>query len=403
MSNPTENGTDRYTQDDRVTGAGDEFVSEPAAGGGTVIVKKKGSTGIKIVMLVMATVMVLAVGLFALGAMRKAKTPVAPAPVAAAPAPAAAAPAPQPAALPADPNALPATALPSGQPVAAVNPAAVHGATDPLTGLPITQAPAAGTPPVTPTDLGPSATDPATGLPLAAAVDPATGLPAAPAPGAPAPVAQAPGAPAPAPVVQAPIQSPSPAPATAMDPANNEGTSAIAQVRNDIMAGLDKIQASMTSMDQRVTTRMDDFDRRLASLEGRPAGSLPKHVSSSQSVDSTPRVHHSKPRTRMLARSQPRINRYSPRIISSPSNRVEIITRADAPVQQMAIMVAPSQQASVSCHISAIQPGRFWIKRDDGSFVTFGVDDRAPNGGRITRVDPEAGVYVDGARWDCAR
>lgn len=398
MANDRTEGPDsaQYSQDDRPSGERSAFASEPAS-----VPKKKGMGN-----LILLGVGVLFVGFVALVGwkMLATKAPVARAPVSASATPAATAPA---ATAPTD--ATPANADPIGpttDPLAPVDPAS--SGLDPATGLPLNAAP----------DLGGAQTapdiDPATGLPVAApatapvvdptvapaAVDPNAALPNG---GAPVAVVPNPSAANTTPVaITAPAAQPSPsvtqpvatpvevAPAAA--PSASDGA-AFAQVRTDILGALDRFQESLTSLDKRVSGRMDEFERRLSALEGSPRTSAPAQASTKPAV------------RRAVVRAKPR-NKPPVRVAShvavrpsAPANRVEIITHADAPAAPQ-VIAAPVVSRPSGCSIASIQPGRFWVRSDDGSFSTYGVDDRI-GGGRVTRVDPDAGVFVDGRRWNC--
>src|SRR5690606_20282133 len=73
-------------------------------------------------------------------------------------------------------------------------------------------------------------------------------------------------------------------------------------------------------------------------------------------------------------------------------------TRWDAREASQVAYIQPSHNAPSQCDIQAIVQGRVWIKRPDGSFMSYGEGDSWNNGAIIRAIDPQRGVNVDG-RW----
>lgn len=60
--------------------------------------------------------------------------------------------------------------------------------------------------------------------------------------------------------------------------------------------------------------------------------------------------------------------------------------------------VAPANHNGYT--VKAILPGRAWVQSTDGTTSTYGVGDTLPDGRRISKIDPDAGVIDNhGHRW----
>ncbi len=66
-----------------------------------------------------------------------------------------------------------------------------------------------------------------------------------------------------------------------------------------------------------------------------------------------------------------------------------------------AIVNHNKQPSSPVCRLASIVPGRAWVKQPDGSFVTYGVGDKAPNGANITAISPDSGVTTTSGHLEC--
>lgn len=335
-----------------------EFVSEAAASPSRPS-KKAGSPVVKVIMLVLALALVAGVGFVVWNTFLKAK------PVAT------------------------QTARPSAKPKPPVKPAAVEPA-------PVVEAPASSdlTVPGVVADPGAlpaSAMDPsaAPGAPQfqsATPTDPT--LAAAPTPSAtpsPADLSAMMGPAPTVPAVTAPVAAPAVTPTAPVASAALAGS--MDDARRDIMAGLDRIETKMTTL----SGQFNDLDRRVSALE-RTGPRSPLQTASEPS-QASPRVVRAKPR--------PVAPRPAPRrieLLSEPS--IVMLQKPSAPAEEAPKAEAPTGELA-GCKIQAIQPGRVWIQKRDGSFATFGVDDRLPSGGRVSAVDPMGGVSVDGKAWSC--
>lgn len=315
----------------------------------------------------------------------------------------------------ADPNAPaaqpaidPATGLPLTQP-----------AIDPATGLPVTQAaqpaidPATGLPVTPAANPAQPAIDPATGLPVAAAanpaqpaqpaIDPATGLPVAPAAANPAQPAAVAVQPAPVVVQPAPAQ-PAPAQPT-VDPlaAQPVAQPAPVAVQPEPVA---EIQDANDPLAQ-FRTLLAPIDSRVTALE-KKVGKLVRDVTNIQSwmkgsAAPAPKARaQARPaRSNNTVRVQSR-DPYDGRPVSPPVSRVIIEDGTVRAANNEAVVapVRPAYDAMSSCNVQAIVQGRVWIKRADGSFVSYGEGDAWTNGRTIHQIDPARGVLVDG-QWMC--
>lgn len=300
-----------------------------------------------------------------------------------------AAPAADPAAAPADPAQAidPATGLPVAAPAAP--------AIDPVTGLPVA-APVA-------------EIDPATGLPVAApaapAIDPATGLPSAqpslpvsttvaPAvdPAAPVvtPVAEQPAPAAPTQPVASvePVQA-APAPAPAAAPAASDDV--FAQFR-DMLAPID---GRVTKLEQDVgslKSAVEKIQQNLG-LSGSKKPVTKKKVAMKKKPATSTKSAKKEPAASAPSTARPPVSTF---IVDPVTGRV-VSSSGQASVE-------PAQeqpkQASSSCTIEAIIPGRAWVKTSSNDLTSFGEGEKWIDGRLIDQIDPTQGIMVAGS-WVC--
>lgn len=374
----------------------------------TTVVNKKPKASGKLIMLLAGGFFLLMVALFAFNAYKKATTP---APAQPQPSPVAV----DPAAVDAQPSTEFAPADPAAAPV------------DPMGGDPMASAPSDadlfGAPPVQPgqptqpefqsadQQFDPNAFAGQPGSPT----DPN----AAPPVGAPSPLQQQvqqdpASSPAPVQVTVQPVQDPAqPDQAALTQPASpasaTDAVSALDRVRADIMAGFDELRSSIEGLSARqdrfeTTTnqRFDAFERRLSGVEsGRPAASAPARKPAAPARKATPVAAKPKSTPRPAQRAAPAPERRNSFEIIAPARREHVVTSMvqTAPavlVQEPAVYVAPAPAPVSFCPPSAVQPGRFWVRQPDGSFQSYGEGDRFGRG-TISRIDPAAGIFVDGA------
>lgn len=412
----------------------------------TTVVKKKGS---KLPLIIFGVFMIVAIGVVGMMFLGGKKTQTAPAPQQTSAAPT------DPATDPSTDSTLDPTADPTADPTVdpSVDPSADPFASqdgtpsdpfatpqvDPTTGLPLTQPsqqaqidPATGLPlaqsslqqPVTPQ------IDPATGLPLGQpsvqpsgvqqpiqqqpmvqqVIDPATGLPVVQpvqpqAPVQPAdPFASMGQAPQPTveqpatgqPAVQQPITQPQfPVVEPVQQPATQPDTTE---------QPVDQTSIAVDPLAQ-FRTLLAPIDSRVTSLEKKFSG-LERSVKRLQAWVSN---NEDKPAQRSApARSTPRVSPAPAVRVPPPVSRVIIedgrVSHVERPRSELRWeRQAPAQVAHVpaeSCDIQAIVQGRVWVKRQDGSFVSYGEGDAWQNGAIISGIDPQRGINVDG-RWIC--
>ena len=282
-------------------------------------------------------------------------------------------------------------------------------AIDPLTGAPVAVAPS-----------GP--VDPVTGLPAVAAqqqqaTDPLTGLPVASAAPSVDPLqAAAQQAQQAAPVVSQPSVDPL---QVAAQQAAQQATVAQQSADAAVLAAQQQAQQQAAQQaSQPVVETLDPndplaqfrtllapIDSRVAKLEKKFSG-LEKTVRSIQAT-----LGMSSGSSKKSARSYDRprsteiqISAPVRRVASPPVSRVIIEDgRSSSYATESVRIEAPQSQPSYgndSCNAQAIVQGRVWIKRQDGSFVSFGEGDRWTDGSVIQSIDPARGVNA-GGRWIC--
>lgn len=282
-------------------------------------------------------------------------------------------------------------------------------AIDPMTGLPSAQPSVA--PPAQPSAIEPQGSQQVPAVAAPQGVTPASAQPGVVPPPptgqlpivATQPVASGQQQPA----VSQPVATTTAPAAPVQQPANYQGQSAVPvsstvpastggadQLRTDILGALDRFQETVASMDTRITTRVDGLatqvqgvEARLTALEnGRPTAVA--RTAAPKTAARAPVRHKPAQQARPVARPAAR-----------PANRVEILSRGDQPAAPV-VSAPQSVSENTSCSVASIQPGRFWVRRSDGSFSTYGEGDRI-DGGRVTKIDPQGGIQVDGRRWNC--
>lgn len=264
---------------------------------------------------------------------------------------------------------------PDGQPV--VTAPAAPAATPAPVGVNPAVAPAAGVPASTP-----GVTPAATGAVPSNSADPLAAL-------APTSV--------PAPV--APTASPAAVPAVAT---SSPAVATIPTSLGDDLAS--KVGAAVTDAIRPMQTQLNNIDQRVTRLEGgRPA------VTPARSEGAVkPRA----PARRPVAKAKPRAVP-----AAAPANRIEVLDAASTPVTPRPVSPAavarsvpsasvPASAGSIAqqkteCNVGAVLQGRAWVKKNDGSFETYGVGDTLPDGKVVSGISPERGIQVGGQAWKC--
>lgn len=97
-------------------------------------------------------------------------------------------------------------------------------------------------------------------------------------------------------------------------------------------------------------------------------------------------VHHAAPDRSYHRKSRP------------VHNHVELIQ------PKAAVVVVPRAHVKEGgCNLASIVPNRAWIKEADGSFMTYGVGDQAPNGSVIKSIDPDQGILTASGKLHCSQ
>ena len=308
--------------------------------------------------------------------------------------------------------------------------APVDGATDPsaaLLGATDPNAPVVAQTGVVPTDPNAAqqpALDPLTGQPVVAAqqpaVDPITGLPVASQPldpmqaAAQQQAAQQQAAQQQAPVVQPavdPLQAAALQAAAQAATAQQAADAAVQQAQQQapvvapvVQPTVDE-QAALDPNDPlaQFRTLLAPIDSRVSKLEKKFSG-LEKTVrniqatlgmSSGKSSKQAKARSYDRPRSTEVRISSPVV-----RAVSPPVSRVIIEDGRSSSYSEPVRMETQPSYSSDSCNAQAIVQGRVWIKRADGSFVSFGEGDAWTDGSVIQSIDPARGVNA-GGRWVC--
>lgn len=317
--------------------------------------------------------------------------------------------------------------------------APVDGATDP-NALAVAQT---GVVPTDPNAAQQPALDPLTGQPVGAAqqpaLDPITGLPAASQPldpmqpaaqqqqAAQQQAAQQQAAQQQAAQQQAPVVTPVGAPVVqpSVDPLQAATQQAAAQAATAQQAADAAVQQAQQqapvaapvvqpTVDEQAALDPNDplaqfrtllapIDSRVSKLEKKFSG-LEKTV---RNIQATLGMSFEKSSKQAKARSydrprstEVRISSPVVRAVSPPVSRVIIEDGRSSSYSEPVRMETQPSYSSDSCNAQAIVQGRFWIKRADGSFVSFGEGDTWTDGSVIQSIDPARGVNA-GGRWIC--
>lgn len=162
----------------------------------------------------------------------------------------------------------------------------------------------------------------------------------------------------------------------------------------------------LSPLDGRVTTlegKVDTLEKTVARIDSQ-LKNMPRASTSRSSSSSTSSKPSTSTRSTRSTRSDNVIR------VAPPVSRVQldsnghVISVTNNPssnqpvtVTQVASKVAASP--SQSCDVQAIVPGRVWVKNPDGSFQSYGEDDKW-NGQSIESIDPNRGIKA-GGKWHC--
>ena len=277
----------------------------------------------------------------------------------------------------------PATGLPVAQ--APAQPA--QPAIDPATGLPLAQAPAGVS--VTQTTTAPPGAVVNTQVTQVPGIDPATGLPVAQTQ-----VTQT-TAPVVDPMAQAPVETPS---EPVLDP--NDPLSAFRNLLAPVEVRVSKLEKKFTTLEKTVQN-IQSYVGMKGGKSGKSGNSRSAHASSRPKA--TPKKNSRS--TVKIENSQSQVYVEGP--ARAPVSRVIIDQRpyngnggGERYDDRGSYSAAPAERNSGSCNAQAIVQGRVWVKRPDGSFVSYGEGDTWSNGGVIQSIDPSRGIQVNG-RWLC--
>lgn len=300
------------------------------------------------------------------------------------------------------PSALtaPAAHPASVTPAAPLAPVAAHS-----TAAPVTPAPSPTIAPEAPKLTSPSDAQSLLGGAPNAAVVPPGALPGQPATGTPNAILGA--TPAPAASAALPMgalptaHAALPASATSAAPASSS-TTALAAVTTPVTPAAPAVTAPVATPAQVTQGTLED---RVSHLEDRVTD-LEKNQSHilemlATQPDKAVKASQVTPTTTPAAGANAPVTKAKPKVHHLPANRVEVIAPKAKPV--VADKPAPvTKPVSAGCQIASIVPNRAWTKQSDGTFLTYGVGDTAPNGSVIKSIDPETGIITEKGKLTCS-
>lgn len=286
-------------------------------------------------------------------------------------------------------SAAEANALLGGAPQAAPGQMAVPSSTH----APSAVAPGLATPDEANTLLGvPPAQTPANlsstlapALPAGASTSAFQGVPPPSAGSVSAPMGHLPVNPAPAPGVASPVIAAQPAPAVLNPAAALAGSPVPSTIAAPAATAAPVAPAAGgVSLESRVTeleTRLSNLEAGQARIVDILAHLPPASAAPAEAKSQEPKaVHH------------PRTPRHK------VSNVVKVIPKAKDEAKPS---VSRTSASTTTCHLASIVPNRAWTKQPDGTFMTYGIGDRAPNGGIIQTIDPDHGIITDKGKLLC--
>lgn len=179
-------------------------------------------------------------------------------------------------------------------------------------------------------------------------------------------------------------------------PVSNEiAVDHLAQFR-DMLSPLD---GRVTALEGKVGTlekTVARIDNELKNLPSQaPAPRQSRSSSSTSTRSSTPSTTRSSDNIIRVAPPVSRAQIDSSGRVISVTNNPSVSRSVSTPVAKVAAEVTQS----TTCNIQAIVPGRVWVKNADGTFQSFGEDDKW-NGQDIESIDPNRGVKA-GGKWHC--
>jgi len=151
------------------------------------------------------------------------------------------------------------------------------------------------------------------------------------------------------------------------------------------------VNASPSDTSVGLAPRVDAVEQRLGAVESRLVAVEQGHAAKSAA---TVKPAASRPASPAKVASERAPVRHAAR----PHNHVELIQ--DKPVAKVSTLAS---KPVVSCKLASIVSNRAWVKQADGSFVTYGVGDEAPNGSTIKSIDPDAGIITERGKLTCSQ
>lgn len=305
---------------------------------------------------------------------------------------------------PAAPTAVPIAGNPVTPPPPATTPSSAPVLSLPVAAAPVSlpaAAPASATPPATA-----ASSAPVLSLPLAPATSPSTtpssvpvlSPPLAAAPASPPAATSAPTAPvpAPAPVTLGPtphITSPAAAaPSPAAPPLTTAPPSGLWQhLLRRVRDLATSTAAGFVHLDHRLDHQQDEIDALRALLHHQTP--IARRTATVTRKPNWVRVLAGNPAHEVAVIAPPVANHPA-----SPATRPWPAPAATVALPPPPIVAAPRPPR---CTVSAVVPGRVWLRRADGTYVTYGVGDSLPDGARVTRIAEDGAVFTAGGPWTC--
>lgn len=176
------------------------------------------------------------------------------------------------------------------------------------------------------------------------------------------------------------VLTPAPTSAQPVLPPQAQVTTPAAPSTGAVASSDAALEARVSHLEDRLTTLENGQGRILELLTNRPAA----HKASADAVKTS--VSHDKP---VVVRR---------RAARQPVNSVEVLTKKDVTVSKP-VSVTPKVEAG--CKLASIVPNRAWTKQGDGTFLTYGVGDTAPNGSVIKSIDPQSGIVTSSGKLSC--
>jgi hypothetical protein len=154
---------------------------------------------------------------------------------------------------------------------------------------------------------------------------------------------------------------------------------------DELAKKLDDLKAMFTKFDEmNIGDRLAKLEARVSALEGKPSGARPIAGSSNTGAGKHRARVYETPTTKVVPIGEGEELLFAR--IDEPQ-RVQVPT---AYVAVEAAKVAPAQSTR-GYALSAVIPGRIWVKGGDGSSQTFEAGEVLPDGAKILKIDPDRG------------